>query len=245
MPLQEKLKIIYQTGVLEEFQDTRVERANVAAFRIATTATRVAPAKLPEPVHQCVTFTKSLLQKGTVISIPKPLLDKSAVSLPVDIPDGCNPVDEAVTVVLGDVPERVFDAEGENMFEVVNTHPEHRVLLTSHHVAQERSRHVTLKRLFLDDADPAHPNRVVARSLGPHLHTIDVIGLATNMTEALMKVCVWRTKKATAVTMCQPLPIANCSSSSDAPFLFLTRRYRCQMCLYLFAYKEPSSTRTR
>ena len=243
--LAEQLRLVYQTGIVEEYRDTVEQRENVAAFKIATSVARVEPVKLPEAASQSATFLKSLFSRDNVVSLPTPLLDQCRLGEEISIPPDYNPLRHAVETVMGDVPAHVFDHAGSQLFQVVNQHPEHRVLPPCHHIGLDRTGHVTLQRLFLDHPDPQHPNRVVARTDGASLVTIDVTGLVRNIAWTLRDVCFWRSKKPLP-PLCASRLRSRTSLPRPAPLCrFRTRLCRCHRRLFLCPFAVLFLTMTK
>jgi len=203
---QEKVTMIYQTGISEEFTDTHGARRNVAEFKIATSESRVDEVKPREMVHQSVLYLKSVLERASVFSIPETLSDPCVSAIPPEVAIGINPVDVAMQTVLGDVPEARFDDSTSKVFQVVNLHPERRVLLPLHHMDLGRRSIIVIKMLKTSHPDPLRPHRVIASvDDSQDLVSFDLLGLVSDMQRTLVSLYKWTIRKCTSLAEARPL----------------------------------------
>ena len=205
----DKILMIYQTGIGQEFEDTTESRARLKLWQIATSDTRMAKPRPPESVWQTTVFLKSILDRGAPVSIPRDLFD--ACRLPPEqlpaIPAAFRPATVAVDTALGEVPEIEFNHETSAIFQVINNAPETRVLCETPHVAEDRRFHVSVQLWTIVDPDPTRPRQIIAQiDTRSSITALDIRPLVLNIRRTLLEGARWAVRKSAALPSVRLLP---------------------------------------
>ena len=124
--------MVYQCGIVEEFENTRDARMAHAVWSKSTANRRQAQVKRPDNDLQGIAHLRGLLVKGGVFSLPAELFD--ACRSEVQPVCGEDAMCRAVQAVLAPMSDCTFDRDSMRMFQVVNNRPENRCLVPLPHL---------------------------------------------------------------------------------------------------------------
>jgi len=207
----EKIRMIYQCSLEEQFEDTHQARTNFVHFRMATSSTRVAADTMPDDVNTSVSLFKDMLSTGHIFSIPRPLLDL-CVPHPAPIPPTFRPVDIAVGTALAPVPDVTWDDSSSTLFRVVNTNPGARVITLAHHVDADRRHLMTVAFFQVENrASGSGSAKLVASLNMESMRQINLLPLVAHMQQALQQIAKWNVQQAAStplVQICTPPALA-------------------------------------
>ena len=218
--IDEKIRMVYQTGIAQEFEPCLESRANIELFRIATTDTRIQLPRIPEENWQCNVFLKSIMDAGAFIALPRDLFQMCLLRPPhvPEFPAHFKPVDLAVATSLVALEESRFDDGTHRVFQVIREFPGNRVCMQCHHVADDRRWHMNVHMWTPQDYDPSHPNRIVACSDNTQfsLCTLDMRPLVIHIMRTLSEGMRFRVKASTTAPALRPLDPALCANTTNA-----------------------------
>ena len=206
----DKVLMIYQTGIAQEFADTTEPRTNLAEFRIMTSSARVQFPKPVEPVWQSAVFLKSLLESTRFVSLPRDLFAMSQLPSPMlpAVPTNLKPDITAIHVSLDVAQQIQFNDSVSCIFQVVNNTPENRVLVKCHHVEGDH-RFRVMVHVFnaLSSGNHEGSNKIVVQlDAEASVVAIDLRPLVLHIERTLREGALWRVRRSTTQPTLRPLP---------------------------------------
>jgi len=195
-----KTRMVYQTGIEQEYENTTEARQRVTLDKISTTEHRLVPLALPDLQHQCLAYIRSLFEAQSIFSMPSNIVDEcipnvGAPHIAVVPPHTC--LADAMEIVLAPAPEvRIRDADDVRFFQVINSSPGARVLVSCPHVDEDRRMQIVICFLDMESHDNG---KVVLRHDTSTVTPLNLLPLLSRMKEALSVVGRWRLHKCAAV----------------------------------------------